>query len=145
MFANSNLSAIWNPGALVNFKFWESGLFYTSTGLFVAWCICIAIGHKKDKVDYQHFLSHKSDEKQVKVEVDYDTDEEERKKKEILKKNRRIAKEFVYGFPMLHNFVSIFTVFSDEQPRPARFTIYFLKMTVMMTLTSIFGARLTIT
>lgn len=79
------------------------------------------------------------------MEVDYDTDEEERKKKEILKKNRRIAKEFVYGFPMLHNFVSIFTVFSDEQPRPARFTIYFLKMTVMMTLTSIFGARLTIT
>ena len=65
MFANSNLSALWNPEALVNFKFWESGLFYTSTGLFVAWCICIAIGYKKDKVDYQHFLSHKTEEKKV--------------------------------------------------------------------------------
>lgn len=46
---------------------------------------------------------------------------------------------------MLHQFISIFTMFSDEQPRPARFTIYFLKMIIMMALTSLFGKNLSIT
>lgn len=56
MFKNSNIDALWNPGALADFAFWESALFYISVILTGCWIVCMVIGWKKDVNDFSEFM-----------------------------------------------------------------------------------------
>lgn len=40
---------------------------------------------------------------------------------------------------MVHEIISVFTLYSDEESRPVRITIFYIKTTILMALTSIFG------
>lgn len=46
---------------------------------------------------------------------------------------------------MLHELLSIITQYIEEEPRPVRATIFYLKTIIMMALTSIFGEDLNTT
>lgn len=62
MFKNSNIDALWNPGALADFAFWESALFYISVVLTGCWIVCIIIGWRRDTVDLKLYVKAEQDE-----------------------------------------------------------------------------------
>ena len=53
MFANSNLSALWNPNLLANFPFWTSAVFYVGIILTLAWVLLSIWGWKRDLRDIE--------------------------------------------------------------------------------------------
>ena len=48
MFTNSNIDALWNPGALLNFEFWKSAMFYISLVVTILWVLLSLWGWRKD-------------------------------------------------------------------------------------------------
>lgn len=78
MFTNSNIDALWNPGALLNFEFWKSAMFYISLVITVLWILLALWGWRKDirdkkLEDHKQQLEdkkqeeHKDEEKQAVV------------------------------------------------------------------------------
>lgn len=45
----------------------------------------------------------------------------------------------MYCVPLMHELLSMFSIYNEDQPRPVRFTVYDLKIRIMMALISIFG------
>ena len=77
-------------------------------------------------------------------EHDIDSDEEYYKKNKVvvpLKKTGMLG-QFTYSLPMIHEFLSIICTYDEEDSRPVRFTLYYMKTIIMMALTSVFGDSL---
>lgn len=68
-----------------------------------------------------------------------DSDEEKYVGPPLGQEKRDFKKQFMYCFPVLHEFLSIFSVYDEDAPMVVRFTVYYFKMVIMMALTSIFG------
>ncbi|KAM3140888.1 hypothetical protein pb186bvf_006899 [Paramecium bursaria] len=160
LYTNSKIYTLQNYDSIFKFQFYISVLAYLSQQLiyvfilFFGICsiIFVFIGFKLDVKEIQlqtskqnqqqaELRAQKSEPDQNQLELNYDSEEEAILIRfDLMRaKHRKLQQEILVGIKQLHPFIKIYNEFLIEQPRPARYIIFFLKQCILLSITSIFG------
>ncbi|KAM3146332.1 hypothetical protein pb186bvf_001677 [Paramecium bursaria] len=162
LYSNSKIYTLTNYYQLLNYQIYQNFLAY----VLISFGICSIIfgykGYKKDQMDYaiqvnlgimqgNNQLNQNNQQSQLnyqpqniknkQIELNYDSEDEEIIIKfDLMRmKYRNLKHEILIGIQKLHQFIRINSEFIADQPRAARYIIFFLKQCILLSVTSIFG------
>ncbi|KAM3129959.1 hypothetical protein pb186bvf_017961 [Paramecium bursaria] len=139
LYSNSNLYQLSNIDNFMRFDFVKSYMAYTLVLLTISTLLFSYVGYKKDQIDVIQF----NRQKQFRgvFQQEYDSEEEDIVKNyDIVRfRKRKLKLEILIGLKKLHSFLRIYNEFLIDQPRPARYIIYFLRQCVLLSMTTVFG------